>query len=64
MENLAVGRFQPRDDIEVIGFGLDHQGRYRNLPSLWAVMEMERLQDLHETFPEVAFGSDSSAADR
>lgn len=45
-------------DEFLLGYGLDWQGRFRNLPSLWAVMDMDRLADLAETFPEVAFGGD------
>lgn len=46
-------------DEFLLGYGLDWEGRYRNLPGLWAVMDMERLQDLHETFPAVVFGGDA-----
>lgn len=42
-------------DEFLLGYGLDWNGRYRNLPGLWAVMDMERLQDLDETFPQIAF---------
>lgn len=42
-------------DEFLLGYGLDWEGRYRNLPGVWAVMDMERLQDLHHTFPAVAF---------
>ncbi|MFP3913678.1 MAG: hypoxanthine phosphoribosyltransferase [Actinomycetota bacterium] len=30
-------------DEYLVGYGLDWRGRYRNLSSLWAVLEMERL---------------------
>lgn len=30
-------------DEYLIGYGLDWKGRYRNVPSLWAVMDMEAL---------------------
>jgi hypoxanthine phosphoribosyltransferase len=30
-------------DEYLIGYGLDWQGRYRNLRSLWAVLDLERL---------------------
>jgi hypoxanthine phosphoribosyltransferase len=30
-------------DEYLVGYGLDWRGRYRNLPSLWAVMDMEAL---------------------
>lgn len=42
-------------DEFLLGYGLDWEGRYRNLPGLWAVMDMEMLQDLDSTFPDVAF---------
>lgn len=42
-------------DEFLLGYGLDWEGRYRNLPGVWAVMDMERLQDLHDSFPAVAF---------
>ena len=46
-------------DKFLLGYGLDWDGRYRNLRGLWAVMDMERLHDLHETFPSAVFpGSD------
>ena len=47
-------------DEFLLGYGLDWEGRYRNLPSLWVVMDMDRLSDLHETFPVVALGDGST----
>lgn len=44
-------------DEFLLGYGLDWEGRYRNLPGVWAVMDMERLQDIHDTFPAVAFAA-------
>ncbi|MDJ0925691.1 MAG: hypoxanthine phosphoribosyltransferase [Acidimicrobiia bacterium] len=44
-------------DEFLLGYGLDWGGRYRNLPSLWAVMDMEQLTDLDATFPTAAFGN-------
>jgi len=44
-------------DEFLLGYGLDWEGRYRNLPGLWAVMDMEMLGDIDKTFPDVAFGS-------
>ena len=52
---LAYRGFEIGDEF-LLGYGLDWEGRYRNLPSLWVVMDMERLSDLHETFPAVALG--------
>ena len=51
---LEYRGFEIGDEF-LLGYGLDWEGRYRNLPGLWAVMDMERLQDLHETFPGEAF---------
>ncbi len=51
---LEYRGFEIGDEF-LLGYGLDWEGRYRNLPGLWAVMDMNRLQDLHETFPQVAF---------
>jgi hypoxanthine phosphoribosyltransferase len=50
---LEYRGFEIGDEF-LLGYGLDWDGRYRNLPGLWAVMDMERLHDLHDTFPEVA----------
>lgn len=44
-------------DEFLLGYGLDWAGKYRNLPGLWAVMEMDRLNDLDATFPGLAFGA-------
>lgn len=44
-------------DEFLLGYGLDWEGRYRNLPGLWAVMDMELLGDIDKIFPDVAFGS-------
>ena len=46
--------FEVGDEF-LLGYGLDWQGRYRNLPSLWAVMDMEQLADLDSTFPSAVF---------
>ncbi|MDJ0665082.1 MAG: hypoxanthine phosphoribosyltransferase [Acidimicrobiia bacterium] len=55
---LEYRGFEIGDEF-LLGYGLDWDGRYRNLPGLWAVMDMERLHDLHETLPDVVFpGSD------
>lgn len=43
-------------DEFLLGYGLDWEGRYRNVPGLWAVMDMDVLGELNEAFPDVAFG--------
>jgi hypoxanthine phosphoribosyltransferase len=47
-------------DEFLLGYGLDWDGRYRNVPGLWAVMDMDRLEDLDRTFSEVVFGPHST----
>lgn len=53
---LEYRGFEIGDEF-LLGYGLDWDGRYRNLPGLWAVMDMERLHDLHDTFPQSAFAA-------
>lgn len=54
---LEYRGFEIGDEF-LLGYGLDWNGRYRNLPGLWALMDMDRLQDLDESFPEAVFASD------
>ncbi len=54
---LEYRGFEIGDEF-LLGYGLDWQGRYRNLPGLWAVMDLARLQDLDSSFPEIAFGGE------
>lgn len=51
-------------DEFLLGYGLDWAGKYRNLPGLWAVMEMDRLNDLDATFPEMVFGAPAGGSRR
>jgi len=44
-------------DEFLLGYGLDWDGRYRNLPSLWAVLDLGKFQEnpdllAREAFPE------------
>ncbi len=32
-------------DEYLIGYGLDHRGWFRNLPSIWSVLDMDRLEN-------------------
>ncbi len=57
---LEYRGFEIGDEF-LLGYGLDWNGRYRNLPGLWAVMDMDRLEDLDETFPQVAFATTSGS---
>jgi hypoxanthine phosphoribosyltransferase len=46
--------FEVGDEF-LIGYGMDWEGRFRNLRSLWAVMDMNVLVQSPEAFAEVAF---------
>jgi len=45
-------------DEFLLGYGMDWHGRYRNLNSIWAVMDMDRLTDLDDSFPDTVFPAD------
>jgi hypoxanthine phosphoribosyltransferase len=42
-------------DEYLLGYGLDWQGLFRNLRSVWAVMNMSRLVDTPEAFLDAAY---------
>ncbi|MEX0699751.1 MAG: hypoxanthine phosphoribosyltransferase [Acidimicrobiia bacterium] len=44
---LEYRGFEVGDEF-LIGYGLDFDGRYRNLPALWAVLDREELTSRHE----------------
>jgi hypoxanthine phosphoribosyltransferase len=44
---LEYRGFEVGDEF-LIGYGLDFDGRYRNLPALWAVLDREELTGRHE----------------
>jgi hypoxanthine phosphoribosyltransferase len=47
-------------DEYLLGYGLDWDGRYRNVRSLWAVMDLGALAELPESFAPVGFGDRST----
>lgn len=47
-------------DEYLVGYGLDWKGRYRNLPSLWAVLDMESLVDDPDALIDALYGVDGS----
>lgn len=51
-------------DEFLLGYGLDWEGRYRNLGGLWVVMDMEMLQDLDKTFPDAVFVDGDGSSDQ
>jgi hypoxanthine phosphoribosyltransferase len=44
-------------DEYLLGYGLDWNGYYRNIRSIWAVMDLPRLAEHPRSFDEVAYGS-------
>lgn len=54
--------FEVGDEF-LLGYGLDWEGRYRNLRSLWAVMDVSVLQDDADAFAEVVFTDEDHHGD-
>jgi hypoxanthine phosphoribosyltransferase len=52
--------FEVGDEF-LLGYGLDWQGRYRNVRSLWAVMDLAQLKADPDSFAEVAYRSSAPA---
>ncbi len=42
-------------DEYLLGYGMDWEGRYRNLGSIWAVLDIATLADHPETFESLVF---------
>jgi hypoxanthine phosphoribosyltransferase len=53
---LEYRGFEVGDEF-LIGYGLDWEGRYRNVPSLWAVLDLPRFQEDPERYAAEAFWS-------
>ncbi len=51
---LEYRGFEVGDEF-LLGYGLDWEGRYRNVRSLWAVMDLVTLAEEPETFGRVVF---------
>lgn len=47
--------FEVGDEF-LLGYGLDWEGRYRNLRSIWAVLDLATLHDDADALSEYAFG--------
>lgn len=52
--DLAYRGFEVGDEF-LLGYGLDWDGRYRNLPSLWAVLDLGALQEDPDLLAREAF---------
>ncbi len=44
-------------DEYLLGYGLDWEGRYRNMRSIWAVMDLPKLAADPSSFEPIAYGS-------
>lgn len=42
-------------DEYLVGYGLDHRGRFRNLPGIWAVLDLERFNREPEVLARLAY---------
>lgn len=49
-------------DEYLLGYGLDYEGLYRNLKSVWAVLDMPAFTDDPRAFAAIAYGEASGAA--
>lgn len=54
--------FEVGDEF-LLGYGMDWQGRYRNVPSIWAVMDLALLTADPDSFGRRAFRRSSSRTD-
>jgi hypoxanthine phosphoribosyltransferase len=52
--------FEVGDEF-LLGYGLDWDGRYRNVRSLWAVMDVQALSDDPDAFARTVFARDAAS---
>ena len=52
---LEYRGFEVGDEF-LIGYGLDHDGLFRNVPDLWAVLDLAEFRDDPEPFARRVFG--------
>jgi hypoxanthine phosphoribosyltransferase len=52
---LEYRGFEVGDEF-LLGYGLDWDGRYRNVPSLWAVLDLAEFRDDPEMLARAVFG--------
>ncbi len=43
-------------DEYLVGYGLDHEGKFRNLPSMWAVLDLDAFQREPSVLTRLALG--------
>lgn len=46
--------FEVGDEF-LLGYGLDYEGKYRNIPSVWAVMDFPTFAENPSTFDEIVY---------
>nr|MDJ0791340.1 hypoxanthine phosphoribosyltransferase [Acidimicrobiia bacterium] len=51
-------------DEYLLGYGLDYEGWYRNLRSVWAVLDMAHFTEDPKAFASIAYGARSAPATR
>lgn len=54
--------FEVGDEF-LLGYGLDWNGLFRNLSSVWAVLDMSAFLDHPQSFVDAAYGAGSSTAE-
>jgi hypoxanthine phosphoribosyltransferase len=52
--NIEHRGFEVGDEY-LLGYGLDYEGLYRNVPAIWAVMDMVAFTDDPRSFATIAF---------
>lgn len=60
---LEYRGFEVGDEF-LLGYGLDWDGRYRNVPSLWAVLDLAEFRDDPEMLARAVFGGASDSLKR
>ena len=61
--DLAYRGFEVGDEF-LLGYGLDWDGRYRNVPSLWAVLDLAEFREDPEVLARTVFGEASDSLKR
>ena len=56
--DVAYRGFEVGDEY-LLGYGLDYEGWYRNLTSVWAVLDMAHFTENPRSFAPIAYGTES-----
>jgi hypoxanthine phosphoribosyltransferase len=60
---LAYRGFEVGDEF-LLGYGLDWEGRFRNLPGLWAVLDLAAFQEDPDSVALEVFGGERRPGDK